>query len=630
MAARAGDRRSGGDGRAVLSALDLDGAEAEVSLNNPEASALVSTYRSVVPAGARRRIVRRVPGPLRTSVKRSLASADAVRSAVAVRALGGNRKGGRHTSAGRMRVVRVAGKHVRALEVPGATAWAARARNLHLLVSALEEAGIDYFCVRGTASQIPCVAVPARQRAELEAVLQVMSDELSGYVGPVSAGPMRPGAAPASWRALRGQQVLRVAWFVCDPTGNLVFGRESGCDIELWAERDGQLVAPRPNRVVTEIPADAGRCWAEQKRFSPVPAVYTTGHARTQPEFVAALPDDHLFPIDVVYTWVDDSDPLWRAHRDAVRRQLTGAPGGDLHEQAANDARYTSRDELRYSLRSIHQYAPWVRNIFLVTAGQVPSWLNTDFPGIRVVDHREIFSDPAALPTFNSHAIESQLHHIPELSEHFLYLNDDVFFGRPVQPGQFFHPNGLTKFFQSKALIPSGRASTEDLPVNAAGKNSRGLIAQQFGTVISQKMKHTPHALRRSILAEIEHVYNRAHWTTQHSRFRSPRDVPIASSLHHYYAYQSARATVGDIRYVYIDLADEPAQRRLNSLLARRNFDTFCMNDTVTAADPEAQSRMVERFLEAYFPVPSLFETASGIVSPRSAPRATELGHARS
>ena len=604
----------------------------QVSLNNPEASAFVSTYRSLVPVGARRKIVRRLPSPLRTSVKRSLASADAVRSAVVVRALGGSRKGGRHTTEGRLRVVRVSGRHLRAMEVPGATAWAARARNLHLLVAVLEEAGIDYFCVRGTSAAVPCVAVPARLRPELEAALRLGSEDGAGYVGTVAPGQMRPGALTASWRGLRDQRVLRLAWYVCDPSGNLVFGRESGCDLEFWEERDGQLVAPRPNRVMTEVAVDAGRCWTEQKRFSPVPAPYATGHARTLPEFAAALPDDHLFPIDVVYTWVDDSDPVWSAGRDAFRRELDGghADGGSLHEQAANDSRFTSRDELKYSLRSIHQYAPWVRDIYLVTAGQVPAWLNTDFPGIRVVDHREIFADPYALPTFNSHAIESQLHHIQDLSEHFLYLNDDVFFGRPVQPGHFFHPNGLTKFFQSKALIPSGRASTEDLPVNAAGKNSRGLIAQHFGTVISQKMKHTPHALRRSILAEIEQVYDKAHRVTQHSRFRSPSDVPIASSLHHYYAYHSARATVGDIRYVYVDLADDLAERRLNNLLARRNFDTFCMNDTVTAADPEAQNRMVETFLEAYFPVLSPYETASGITAPRPAPRVAELGRAGS
>ncbi|MEU4149373.1 stealth family protein [Streptomyces sp. NPDC026659] len=572
---------------------------------------------------------------MRTSVKRSFATADAVRSAAVVRAMSGRRRGEVGATDDVRRVVRVAGKHLQAVEVDGATEWAARARNLHLLVSFLEEAGMDYFCVRGTASpRVPCVAIPARWRGRFEELLQAACARYPGYVGTASPLRLRPGGSATSWRALRGQSVLRLAWVVCDPTGKLVFGGESGCDIEFWDEVDGKLVAPRPNKVVTEIPVDAGRCWAGQKRFSTVPGPYLTGRTRTLPEFLAALPDDHLFPIDVVYTWVDDSDPLWRARRDAARRQLAAGRGDVLHEQAANDARFTSRDELKYSLRSLHQYAPWVRNIFLVTAGQVPSWLRTDFPGIRVVDHREIFSDPDALPTFNSHAIESQLHHIEDLAEHFLYLNDDVFFGRPVSPGTFFHPNGLTKFFQSKALIPSGGASSDDLPVNAAGKNSRGLIAQQFGTVISQKMKHTPHALRRSILAEMEHVYGKAHRVTQHSRFRSPTDVPIASSLHHYYAYGSARATVGDIRYLYVDLADELAQRRLNNLLARRNFDTFCMNDTVTAADPEAQARMVSTFLDSYFPVPSPFEAAPE-AAPETAPlrgaaRRGELGNTES
>ena len=41
------------------------------------------------------------------------------------------------------------------------------------------------------------------------------------------------------------------------------------------------------------------------------------------------------------------------------------------------------------------------------------AWLDTDNPRITVVDHRELFGDRGRLPTFNSHAIESQLHHIP-------------------------------------------------------------------------------------------------------------------------------------------------------------------------------------------------------------------------
>ncbi|SDK28988.1 Stealth protein CR1, conserved region 1 [Streptomyces indicus] len=550
--------------------------------------------------------------PVRSAVKSSLGAVDAIRSATVVWAMGGRRNAPRHSAAFARRVVRVGRRHMHALLIDGASAWAAQARNLHILVSILEAEGIDYFCIRGSAEGVPTVAVPSRQRAQAEDMLRLAFEEAPGYVGPQGAreSQMEPGDEAKSWRQLRRQQVLRVAWYVTDPTQQLVFGAESGCDVEFWSEKDGRLIAPRANKVADDVPASAPRRSAPQALFAPIPAAYATGDAQTLAEFAVRLPDDHAFPIDVVYTWVDDSDPLWRERRDRVRSALTGEP---LHAQAANDSRFTSRDELRYSLRSLHQYAPWVRNVYLVTAGQAPAWLNHDHPNLRVVDHREIFSDPAALPTFNSHAIETQLHHIEGLSECFLYLNDDVFFGRPVKPSHFFHPNGLTKFFQSKALIPAGDVVPDDLPVNAAGKNSRRLIAQEFGSAISQKMKHTPHALRRSVLDEIEEAFAREHHMTQHSRFRSPRDIPVASSLHHYYAYHSARATVGDLRYQYIDLSADLAQRRLNGLLAHRNFDTFCLNDTVTAADPAAQSAMLDRFLNTYFPVPSPYETTGQV-----------------
>ncbi|WP_412517728.1 hypothetical protein [Actinomadura madurae] len=67
-----------------------------------------------------------------------------------------------------------------------------------------------------------------------------------------------------------------------------------------------------------------------------------------------------------------------------------------------------------------------VRHIWLVTAGQVPGWLDVRVPGLTVVDHRDIFGGRGRLPTFNSHAIESQLHHIDGLAEHFLYVNGEI------------------------------------------------------------------------------------------------------------------------------------------------------------------------------------------------------------
>ncbi|XP_028409646.1 N-acetylglucosamine-1-phosphotransferase subunits alpha/beta-like [Dendronephthya gigantea] len=110
-------------------------------------------------------------------------------------------------------------------------------------------------------------------------------------------------------------------------------------------------------------------------------------------------------------------------------------------------SRFADNQELRYSLRSIEKFAPWVRQIFIVTNGQIPNWLNLDNPRIKIITHAEIFTNQSHLPTFSSPAIESHLHKIPGLSKKFIYLNDDVMFGAEVWPDDFYtHSKGQKVF----------------------------------------------------------------------------------------------------------------------------------------------------------------------------------------
>ena len=107
----------------------------------------------------------------------------------------------------------------------------------------------------------------------------------------------------------------------------------------------------------------------------------------------------YLFPIDMVYLWVDGSDENWLAKRKYWQQKLNvQAP------YAVSAARWRDRDELKYSLRSVEKFMPWVNKIYIVTDNQIPSWLNLEHPKIRIIDHTEIFP-PDALPTFNSQAI---------------------------------------------------------------------------------------------------------------------------------------------------------------------------------------------------------------------------------
>ena len=175
-------------------------------------------------------------------------------------------------------------------------------------------------------------------------------------------------------------------------------------------------------------------------------------------------------PIDAVYTWVNGTDPAWlqemlsyRSRWDAHAERLLSAspspsqaPGGSgsagttpnaTEVDAALMSRYRDNGELRYSFRSLHKYAPWLRRIYLVTNGQVPNWLNVEHPRVRIVTHADIFPDGSVLPTFSSPAIEAHLHRIPGLSRRFVYFNDDVMLGAPVWPDSFFtHVQGQ-KFY---------------------------------------------------------------------------------------------------------------------------------------------------------------------------------------
>lgn len=314
--------------------------------------------------------------------------------------------------------------------------------------------------------------------------------------------------------------------------------------------------------------------------------------------------------IDVVYTWVDNNDPQW----NLARLDALADSGKKTRGPAADPARFRSADELRYSLRSLEQNAPWVRNVYLVTAGQRPDWLDVDHPRLHLIDHRTLFADPSVLPVFNSHAIESQLHRIPGLSEHYLYVNDDVFFGRPVRPEDFFHGNGIAKFFPATSHIPLAARNTGDDVLTAVAKNNRDLLHEVFGTLVTEQFQHTPHPQRRSVMEEMNRRHPELFAQVAASTFRHREDFSFASSLHHWYAYALGKAVPGKIDYLYLDLAHPSTAYRLDQLLRERSAAVFCLNDSPGA--PAHHRVLMQQFLDSCFPVPSTFESTGALGRP--------------
>ncbi|MFJ4337582.1 stealth conserved region 3 domain-containing protein [Streptomyces sp. NPDC088915] len=469
--------------------------------------------------------------------------------------------------------------------------------NLEITTKVLESAGIPFVLTRKDGLAY-LLAVPVEHR---ERTLRALADELQGE--PVYGELVTPrGAAPGAVLAERLGGVGDVAGVkvfkpVTSGSRTLRYGPAYGCTVEFWEEdEDGWRNSPRsatllgrrlPSLEVTaELQVD-GRSYPTLEQF-------------TKP-----LMWEVDFPIDVVYTWVDDTDPAWRERRDAVRRKL----GIAVNDADSGDVRFRNRDELRYSLRSLQMFAPWVRTIYLVTDDQAPEWLDTEAAGIEVVSHRDIFPDQSWLPTFNSHAIESQLHRIEGLSEHFLYFNDDVFIGRSLSPSSFFLSNGVAKLFRSPTSIPPNPTSPDDEGYFAAAKNNRDLLEKEFGRVATHGFLHAPHPLRRSVLAEIAERFPEEIATTARNPFRANTDLSVTSSLHHHYGYLTGKSAPSAISCSYVNVGNYEHHSVLSRLLAARSHDVFCIGESADAEVPvDEQDRVMRAFLSAYFPVRSRFE----------------------
>lgn len=256
--------------------------------------------------------------------------------------------------------------------------------------------------------------------------------------------------------------------------------------------------------------------------------------------------------IDIVFTWVDGADPNWCFRKIKVLQSL-----GQTAPAAADAARFRSVGEIRHSIASVLNYAPWVNSIFVVTDGQRPAWLTSLSPKITLVDHQDIFRDPAWLPCFAARGIESQLHHIDGLAEHYIYFNDDMFLGRPVSPKLFFDTHGRPKVFTRTRrprprpwhaqpdLIP---AKIDQLHVGSV-EYSRQLVHKATGKLIGYDIRHQIKAQARSLLHDAERAFQSEFDRVASTPFRVADTInPVY--LHAFYGLATGRAVPHYVRSI--------------------------------------------------------------------------------
>lgn len=183
--------------------------------------------------------------------------------------------------------------------------------------------------------------------------------------------------------------------------------------------------------------------------------------------------------IDLVYMWVDGSDPKWAAKK----AKAMIAAGKPIHKSALG-GRFDDNDELLFSLRSVEKFMPWVNHIYIITDNQTPKWLNTKNSKISVVSQNDII--PKKYPHFfNSGAIEMFITKIPGLSEKFIYANDDMTLAAPVSPDFFFDADG-----KPILILKESHKKTNHSLIGTSVQNAKNMVFNETGKKYNITLSH--------------------------------------------------------------------------------------------------------------------------------------------
>jgi hypothetical protein len=313
-------------------------------------------------------------------------------------------------------------------------------------------------------------------------------------------------------------------------------------------------------------------------------------------------------PVDIAYTWVDDRFP---GYNNMLKHYARTS-----HDTNPNRTR-NNLDTLKYSLRSVEKYAPWIRNIYIVTSRpQSPEWFNHANKRLNLVHHDEIIQGHY-LPTFNSFCIVSHLHKIQGLSERFLYIEDDILFGNHVSLEDFLSltVNDLLVYPRISRTTPANkRDDSGQGPWNLALAYSNYLLNESYGEAGRRSVNRIPLLIEKTAWEEMILKWADAFTATRNSRFRSKHNI-APEYLYPYYMLYTGKARMTTLWQTYrksFYLGIENNRLLIAAGLAILEYTRpamYCLNDNFGDSPDARVVNMTKKFLEDYYPEKSSFET---------------------
>ena len=266
--------------------------------------------------------------------------------------------------------------------------------------------------------------------------------------------------------------------------------------------------------------------------------------------------------IDIVYTWVNGKDQIWKDRK----YNITGI-------KSDGDKLVENVDEIKYSLMSVFKYAPWVNNIYIVVDDvQKP---NFEHHKIKIIKHSEII-ETKYLPTYNSLVIEANIHHIPNLSENFLYFNDDMFLGNYISKDDILD----TVYGEYKTPSDINNA------YNIANFKNYKMLKSKFSKIKPFLPWHQVLICKRSLMYELETIFQSEYNELCKHKIRKNEneDFYMIGLQQMYGLYNGKYNLKKNISNVFVEMANKKEIFKLNDIIKNKP-KFFCINNIQNVND---------------------------------------------
>lgn len=326
--------------------------------------------------------------------------------------------------------------------------------------------------------------------------------------------------------------------------------------------------------------------------------------------------------IDFVIIWVDGSDSKWKEEKAKYE------PKKDTDSR---DIRYRDWENLKYLFRGIEKFTPWVNKVHFVTCGHLPNWLNVKCEKLNVVKHSDYIPEEY-LPTFSSHPIELNLHRIKNLSEHFVYFNDDMFILDNMKKEDFFRKglpcesailnpvspagNDIVEnvFFNNTLIINKNFNKKDSLKSNLTKwfnlkygiELYRTIACMGWSNFLGFRYTHLPASFLKSTFVDLwDKEFEILNNTSKH-KFRSKDDV----SQYLFKDWQIASGNFYPRKYKigkFFEISNDVAL--VCSTIEKQKYKMICINDSeINEEEFQKYKKIINSAFEKILPDKSAFE----------------------